>query len=101
MPERTVRGVRQRFAASSLNYRALRLAGHRVPAMARGWMPWLGLDPIPAPALPGPDWVRLGPILSGVCGTDMALLTGRASAAMSPFASFPAVLGHEVVATVS
>ena len=40
------------------------------------------------------------PTLAGVCGTDMALLTGHASAILSPFASFPAVLGHEVVGVV-
>lgn len=101
MPERTVRGVRQRFAATPLNYRALRLVGGRLPRLARGWMPWVGLDRYAPPALPGPDWVRLRPILAGVCGTDIALLTGKASAAMSPFASFPAVLGHEIVARVA
>ena len=30
----------------------------------------------------------------------MALLTGKASAILSPFASFPAILGHEVVAVI-
>jgi L-iditol 2-dehydrogenase len=44
--------------------------------------------------------VRVRPILSGVCGSDLALLTGRASAILSPFASFPAVMGHEVLAGV-
>lgn len=101
MPERMVRGVRQRFAASALNYRALRLAGGSLPRIGRGWMPWLGLDRYPAPPLPGPEWVRVRPILSGICGTDMALLTGRASAILSPFASFPAVLGHEVLGSVA
>ena len=100
MPQRMVRGVRQRFAASALNYHALRVIGPRLPRLTGGWMPWLSLDRYPAPALPGPDWVRLRPTLSGLCGSDMALLTGKASAALSPFASFPAVLGHEVVATV-
>lgn len=100
MPERTVRGIRQRFAASALNYRALRLLGGQIPRLTRGWMPWLGLDAFAPPELPGPDWVRVRPILSGICGTDLALLTGKASAVMSPFASFPAVLGHEVVGEV-
>jgi threonine dehydrogenase-like Zn-dependent dehydrogenase len=95
-----VRGVRQRFAASALNYHALRVLGPRLPRLAGGWMPWVGLDRYAPPALPAPDWVRLRPILSGLCGSDMALLTGKASSALSPFASFPAVLGHEVVATV-
>lgn len=63
-------------------------------------MPWLTLrryDPRP---LPGDEWVRVRPVLAGICGTDLALLTGRMSSAMSPFVSFPAVIGHEVVGTV-
>lgn len=100
MAERTVRGIRQRFAASALNYRTLRVLGPRLPRLTRGWMPWVGLDRYPPPPLPGPDWLRVRPILSGVCGTDLALLSGRTSAVLSPFASFPAVLGHEVVGRV-
>lgn len=96
-----MRGVRQRFAASALNYRALRLFGRRLPRLTRGWMPWVGLDRYAPIALPGPDWVRVRPILAGICGTDMALLTGKASAILSPFASFPAVLGHEIVGVVT
>ncbi len=63
-------------------------------------MPWLGLTSYPTPALPGPDWVRIRPTLAGICGSDTALLTGRASPILSPFASFPAILGHEVVGVV-
>lgn len=63
-------------------------------------MPWLGLDSYPRPELRGPAWALLRPILAGVCGTDLAILTGHASPILSPFASFPAVLGHEVVAVV-
>jgi threonine dehydrogenase-like Zn-dependent dehydrogenase len=40
------------------------------------------------------------PTLAGICGTDLGLLTGHASPILSPFSSFPAVLGHEVVAVV-
>ena len=63
-------------------------------------MPWLTLRRYDRRPLPGDEWVRVRPALAGICGTDLALLTGRASAAMSPFVSFPAVLGHEVVGTV-
>ncbi|HEX6139182.1 MAG TPA: alcohol dehydrogenase catalytic domain-containing protein [Candidatus Limnocylindria bacterium] len=101
MPEPSVRGIRQRFAPSAIGFHTLRVVGPRLPRLAGGWMPWLGLDRYLPPALPGPDWVRLRPILSGVCGSDIALLTGKASAILSPFASFPAVLGHEVVATIT
>lgn len=94
------RGLGLRVGASRLNHRALRLFGGRLPAVTGGWMPWLGLSDYTIPALPGPDWVRVRPLLAGICGSDTALLTGRASAILSPFASFPAILGHEVVGLV-
>jgi threonine dehydrogenase-like Zn-dependent dehydrogenase len=97
---RSLRGLRLRFGASATNHAALRLLGSRVPRLTRGWMPWLSLDRYNPPPLRGADWVRLRPTLSGICGTDIGLLTGHASAVLSPFASFPAVLGHEVVGIV-
>jgi threonine dehydrogenase-like Zn-dependent dehydrogenase len=95
-----LRGLRLRFAASALNERTLRLLGPRLPRLAGGWMPWLSLSRYDPPPLPGPDWVRVRPRLAGICGTDLGLLTGHASSILSPFASFPAVLGHEVVGLV-
>lgn len=97
MEEGRFRGIRLRFGASPLNHRLLALFGRRLPRLTGGRVPWLELATLPLPPLPGPDWVRIRPILSGVCGSDLALLTGRSSPALSPFASFPAVLGHEVV----
>jgi threonine dehydrogenase-like Zn-dependent dehydrogenase len=94
------RGLGLRVGASALNQRALRLAGSRLPALTGGWMPWLALSEYPVPALPGPNWVRIRPLLAGICGSDTSLLTGRASPILSPFASFPAILGHEVVGVV-
>jgi L-iditol 2-dehydrogenase len=94
------RGLGLRVGASGLNQRALRVFGSRLPALTGGWMPWLGLSSYPTPALPGPDWVRVRPLLAGICGSDTSLLTGRASPILSPFASFPAILGHEVVGVV-
>jgi threonine dehydrogenase-like Zn-dependent dehydrogenase len=95
-----LRGLRLRFAASALNERTLRLLGPRLPRLVGGWMPWLSLSRYDPPALPGSEWVRVRPRLAGVCGTDLGLLTGHASSILSPFASFPAVLGHEVVGVV-
>lgn len=60
----------------------------------------LRLGARPSPALPGPDWVRLEVLKAGICGTDVGTLTFKASPAMEPFGSFPAVLGHEVLARV-
>jgi threonine dehydrogenase-like Zn-dependent dehydrogenase len=63
-------------------------------------MPWLALSSYAVPSLPGPEWVRIRPLLAGICGSDTSLLTGRASPILSPFGSFPAILGHEVVGVV-
>lgn len=50
------------------------------------------------PALPGPEWVRLRPRLSGICGSDLATVQGTSSRYFEPIVSFPFVPGHEVVA---
>lgn len=100
MVGRPARGLGLRVGASGLNQRALHAFGQRLPALTGGWMPWLALSRYPIPALPGPDWVRIRPMLAGICGSDTSLLTGRASPILSPFASFPAILGHEVVGVV-
>jgi erythritol/L-threitol dehydrogenase len=50
---------------------------------------------------PGPDWLLLKSRLCGVCGSDLNLLKGTESLLLEPYASFPAVLGHEVLAEVA
>jgi threonine dehydrogenase-like Zn-dependent dehydrogenase len=52
------------------------------------------VDPLP---LPGPDWVRVRPRLSGICGSDLATVEGRSSRWFEPIVSFPFTPGHEVV----
>jgi threonine dehydrogenase-like Zn-dependent dehydrogenase len=54
-----------------------------------------------APALPAADWVHVDPILSGICGSDLATLDGRSSRYFEDIVSFPFVPGHEVVGTLS
>jgi len=93
-------GIRMRSQATALNHRALRAVGGWMPRAVGGWMPWLQYATYDLPDPPGDGWVRIRPILSGICGSDLSLLTGRSSAIMSPFASFPAVLGHEVLGVV-
>lgn len=53
------------------------------------------------PSLPGDDWVKLDVLKAGICGSDIGNLTLKSSPAMEPFGSFPAVLGHEVLARVA
>ncbi|MBX5481917.1 MAG: alcohol dehydrogenase catalytic domain-containing protein [Myxococcaceae bacterium] len=59
----------------------------------------LGRD-IAAPKLPGPEWVRLRTRMAGFCGSDLATLFFKFSPALQPFNSFPAVLGHEILADI-
>ena len=54
----------------------------------------LDVDP---PELPGQGWYRLRPVLSGICGSDLATLDGRSSRYFEDIVSFPFVPGHEVV----
>ncbi|HMI83132.1 MAG TPA: alcohol dehydrogenase catalytic domain-containing protein [Polyangiaceae bacterium] len=53
------------------------------------------------PALPGDAWVRLRPIACGLCGTDVATVYFKHPPSVSPYASFPFIPGHEVLATVA
>ena len=65
-----------------------------------GVLSGLRLRDIPEPSLPGPDWVKLSVIYGGICGTDLGNLALTSSPIMEPFGSFPAVLGHEILARV-
>lgn len=71
-----------------------------------GWGKRLAVGSLRWETLPDPDlkvaapWLALEPRMSGICGSDLGVLTGRASPYLAPLTSFPAVLGHEVVAEV-
>jgi threonine dehydrogenase-like Zn-dependent dehydrogenase len=54
-----------------------------------------------APRVPAADWVHVEPVLSGICGSDLATLDGRSSRYFEDIVSFPFVPGHEVVGTVT
>ena len=49
---------------------------------------------------PKAGWVILRNRLCGLCGSDLNLLRGTESFLLEPYASFPAILGHEVVAEI-
>ena len=71
--------------------------------------PWLLYGPLSSvslqarelPAPPDGDWLELRTRLCGICGSDIALVRGKSSPSLSPFHSFPAILGHEVLAEVA
>ncbi|MEA2179217.1 MAG: hypothetical protein QOG77_2514 [Solirubrobacteraceae bacterium] len=60
----------------------------------------LRLADVDPPRLPGPDWVLVRPRLSGICGSDQALVNGSASPYLASLTSSPFVPGHEVVGEV-
>lgn len=49
----------------------------------------------------GSGWQPLAMRLAGICGSDIAALTGRSPTVMWPLVSFPSVPGHEILATLA
>jgi threonine dehydrogenase-like Zn-dependent dehydrogenase len=84
---------------SAPRYVAARAVGHRAGGLVAGPLAPLRLatlkDPVPPKDRPG--WARVRPVLSGICGSDLATLAGRSSFYFSPLVSMPFVPGHEVV----
>lgn len=78
-------------------YLAARAVGERIPGLVTGPLAPLRLANRPDPAPLGPGWARVRPILAGICGSDLATITGRSSFYFSPLVSMPFVPGHEVV----
>jgi L-iditol 2-dehydrogenase len=96
---RPVRAIR--FHYRPVRYMLTRAASRRAPTTGVGRFGSVQLDDVDPPALPGPDWVRLRPRLSGICGSDLGLVTAQDSFSLEPFGAYPFTLGHEVVGTVS
>jgi threonine dehydrogenase-like Zn-dependent dehydrogenase len=49
------------------------------------------------PEAPSGDWLSVRPLLSGICGSDLATLDARSSRWFEDIVSFPFTPGHEVV----
>lgn len=60
----------------------------------------LKLGDVGEPELPTPEWRRVMPVLSGICGSDLAAIGGHASLYLDPLTSYPFVPGHEVIGTL-
>ena len=81
-------------------YLLTRLLAGRFPRLALGPTSLLRLKDVPEPELLRPDWVKLRTILSGICGSDLAVIKSKGSLYLSGFTSFPFVPGHEVVGEI-
>lgn len=81
-----------------MRYLASRACARLGPRHFWGGVAPLRLERIERPCPSG--WIRLKVRLCGICGSDLRLVRGEESLLMEPYASFPAVLGHECVAEV-
>ncbi|MEY2436251.1 MAG: hypothetical protein QOF97_1087 [Acidimicrobiaceae bacterium] len=84
------------FERKLARYAAAAVAGRVVPGRGAAVGP-LRLADVDPPEPPTPEWVRVRPRLSGICGSDLATLDGRSSRYFEPIVSFPFTPGHEIV----
>jgi threonine dehydrogenase-like Zn-dependent dehydrogenase len=84
------------FSRKPARYAAAMVAGSLRPGRGARYGP-LSLRDVDPPELPGPEWLRLRPRLSGICGSDLATIDGRSSRYFEPIVSFPFTPGHEIV----
>ena len=75
-----------------------RAVGGRMPGILSGFAAPLRLMTIAEPKVDRPGWARLKTRLSGICGSDLGMLSGKTSLYFSAVVSLPFVPGHEVVA---
>ena len=88
------------FRYSVLRYAWVRFMARRWALSATGPGSFLRLANVGEPKLPTPHWVRVRPLLSGICGSDLSAISAQSSVYLSAFTSFPFIPGHEVVGIV-
>ena len=84
------------FRRNEVRYAAAMLASRLAPGEGARFGP-LSLADVEVPELPAEGWHHVTPLLSGICGSDLATIDGHASRYFEPLVSFPFVPGHEVV----
>jgi len=89
-----------RFHYRPVRYLLTRWAASRRPGIALTALGCISLDEVEPLALPGPEWVRIAPSLSGICGSDLAAVTAHDSFTLEPFGAYPFTFGHENVGQV-
>jgi threonine dehydrogenase-like Zn-dependent dehydrogenase len=89
------------FERSLPRFAAARIASAFGSGRGAGVGPLRLVDHEPPVLPPAEGWVHVDPVLSGICGSDLATLDGRSSRYFEDIVSFPFVPGHEVVGRVS
>jgi threonine dehydrogenase-like Zn-dependent dehydrogenase len=90
-----------RYRKSVPRYLLVRAGAKRIKGLETSRLSPLRLEEVPEPELPSPEWIRIRPLLSGICGSDLGVLSSETSAYFSPITSPPFVLGHELVGVVA
>ena len=75
--------------------------GKRFPSQITGFASPLSLTDLPQKPLPSQKWTRIQPLMSGICGSDLAVLSSTGSRYLSAVTSFPFTPGHEIVGEVT
>ena len=88
------------FERREARYAAASVLSSIRPGAGAGVGP-LHLGAVDEPELPEGKWVRVSPILAGICGSDLSTIDGKSSAYFDHVVSFPFVPGHEVVGRTS
>jgi threonine dehydrogenase-like Zn-dependent dehydrogenase len=89
------------YRKSIPRYLLMRAASKRIKTLETGRFSPLQLGEIQEPGLPTPEWVRVKPLLSGICGSDLGTLSSENSPYFSPITSPPFVMGHEIFGEVA
>jgi threonine dehydrogenase-like Zn-dependent dehydrogenase len=88
------------YRKSIPRYLLMRALSRRIKSLETSRFSPLQLEDAPDLGLPTPQWVRVKPLLSGICGSDLGTLSSENSPYFSPITSPPFVMGHEVVGKV-
>jgi threonine dehydrogenase-like Zn-dependent dehydrogenase len=89
------------YRKSVPRYLLMRAAAKRIKTLETGRFSPLQLEEVRDPDLPTPEWVRVRPLLSGICGSDLGTLSSENSPYFSPITSPPFVMGHEIFGEVA
>jgi L-iditol 2-dehydrogenase len=89
------------FNPTVLRYAIGRAMGRTLPGVLWGGLSCTRYVDVPERSLPGEDWVRIKTGYGGICGTDLSTIRLHTSMSLTPFCSFPNILGHEGVGHIS
>jgi len=78
-------------------YVAGKLLANRAPGLVSGPLAPIRLADRRDPEPPALGWGVVKVLLAGICGSDLATITGKVSPYFGPLVSYPFVPGHEIV----